>query len=217
MDTSFRSSKMSRLPAPSTQIGGGGLTEWSESQHNARIQSTVTSLASLKNLKREIPQPASQSEAKRKPLSDRALEYPAKPTSLAAAPSAVRSNMKPQSLAGMSGLKQPSASQSRLGTSTSSNFAKSVGPNRYAPSNPPRTATRPGHMRSKSQAPRPRTAHGLREEERDYSGPSNAWDVDGRVVDMESQFKELKEMVNTTLSERKGQDDALELAKTRSK
>ncbi|KAM6516237.1 kinesin-like nuclear fusion protein [Fusarium falciforme] len=216
MDTSFRSSKMSRLPAPSTQIGGG-LTEWSESQHNARIQSTMTSLASLKNLKREIPQPASQSEAKRKPLSDRALEYPAKPTSLAAAPSAVRSNMKPQSLAGMSGLKQPSAPQSRLGTSTSSNFAKSVGPNRYAPSNPPRTATRPGHMRSKSQAPRPRTAHGLREEDRDYSGPSNAWDVDGRVVDMESQFKELKEMVNTTLSERKGQDDALELAKTRVK
>ncbi|WAO94828.1 Kinesin-like protein [Fusarium falciforme] len=216
MDTSFRSSKMSRLPAPSTQIGGG-LTEWSESQHNARIQSTMTSLASLKNLKREIPQPASQSEAKRKPLSDRALEYPAKPTSLAAAPSAIRSNMKPQSLAGMSGLKQPSAPQSRLGTSTSSNFAKSVGPNRYAPSNPPRTATRPGHMRSKSQAPRPRTAHGLREEDRDYSGPSNAWDVDGRVVDMESQFKELKEMVNTTLSERKGQDDALELAKTRVK
>lgn len=32
---------------------------------------------------------------------------------------------------------------------------------------------------------------------------------------MESQFKELKEMVNTTLSERKGQDDALELAKKR--
>lgn len=44
-----------------------------------------------------------------------------------------------------------------------------------------------------------------------------AWDVDGRVVDMESQFKELKDMVNTTLSERKGHDDALELAKTRGK
>ncbi|KAM0429672.1 hypothetical protein ACHAPT_006278 [Fusarium lateritium] len=218
MDTSFRSSKMSRLPAPSTQIGGGGLTEWSESQHNARIQSTMTSLASLKNLKREIPQPASQSEAKRKPLSDRALEYPAKSTSLAAAPSAVRTNMKPQSLAGMSGLKQPSASQSsRFNSSSSSSFAKSVGPNRYAPSNPPRTAARPGHARSKSQAPRPRTAHGLREEDRYESGPSNAWDVDGRVVDMESQFKELKEMVNTTLSERKGHDDALELAKTRVK
>ncbi|KAM0558306.1 hypothetical protein ACHAPJ_005000 [Fusarium lateritium] len=34
---------------------------------------------------------------------------------------------------------------------------------------------------------------------------------------MESQFKELKEMVNTTLSERKGHDDALELAKKRVK
>ncbi|KAF5012407.1 hypothetical protein FDECE_1536 [Fusarium decemcellulare] len=34
---------------------------------------------------------------------------------------------------------------------------------------------------------------------------------------MESQFKELKEMVNTTLSERKGQEDALDLAKNRVK
>ena len=32
---------------------------------------------------------------------------------------------------------------------------------------------------------------------------------------MESQFKELKDMVNSTLTERKGQDSALELAKTR--
>ncbi|KAF4470224.1 kinesin family member C1 [Fusarium albosuccineum] len=218
---SFRSSKMSRLPAPSTAIGGGGgLTEWSESQHNARIQSTVTSLASLKNLKREIPQPAPQSEAKRKPLSDRALEYPTKPTSLVAATSAARSNMKAQSLAGMSGLKQPSSFQtSRSGMG--SNFAKSVGPGRHAPSNQPqatRMHPRPGHARSKSQAPRPRTAHGLRDEDRYEPAPSNnTWDVDGRVVDMESQFKELKEMVNTTLSERKGQEDALDLAKNRVK
>lgn len=42
-----------------------------------------------------------------------------------------------------------------------------------------------------------------------------AWDVDGRVGDMESQFKELKDMVNTTLTERKGQEDTLALAKTR--
>ncbi|KAF4981882.1 hypothetical protein FZEAL_2402 [Fusarium zealandicum] len=215
---SLRSSKMSRLPAPS-QIGGGGLTEWSESQHNARIQSTATSLASLKNLKREIPQPASQSEAKRKPLSDRALEYPAKATSMSAA-AAARANMKPQSLAGMSGLKQPSSfhsSRSTVAASASNNFAKSVGPGRHAPSQPSRINARPSHIRSKSQAPRPRTAHSLRDEDRSDAVPGNAWDVDGRVVDMESQFKELKEMVNTTLSERKGQDNALELAKTRVK
>lgn len=204
--------------------GGAGLTEWSESQHNARIASTASSLSALKNLKREIPQPASQSDPKRKPLSDRALEYPSKPTSHVPAAAGVRSNMRPQSLAGMSsGLKQPSATQSRYGAS-SNVFSRNQAARNGAP-----TATsringvngvngvngRPGHARSKSQAPRPRTAHALREEDRYEAPTNNAWDVDGRVVDMESQFKELKEMVNTTLSERKGQDDALELAKKR--
>ncbi|EXK43857.1 kinesin family member C1 [Fusarium oxysporum f. sp. melonis 26406] len=224
----FRSSKVSRLPAPSMSMsigaGGAGLTEWSESQHNARIASTANSLSALKNLKREIPQPASQSDPKRKPLSDRALEYPSKPTSHVPAAAGVRSNMRPQSLAGMSsGLKQPSATQSRYGAS-SNVFSRNQAARNGAP-----TATsringvngvngvngRPGHARSKSQAPRPRTAHALREEDRYEAPTNNAWDVDGRVVDMESQFKELKEMVNTTLSERKGQDDALELAKKR--
>ncbi|KAM0354273.1 hypothetical protein ACHAPU_001317 [Fusarium lateritium] len=240
-ETSFRASKMSRLPAPSSMsmsIGGGGLTEWSESQHNARIQSTASSLSALKNLKREIPQPgkrietrtitlsdsakASQSDPKRKPLSDRALEYPSK-SSLATATSTARSNIRPQSLAGMSsGLKQPSAVQSRYSATSSAGFNKGMHTARQAPST---TATRTtngriinGHARSKSQAPRPRTAHALRgEEERCEAPTGNAWDVDGRVVDMESQFKELKEMVNTTLSERKGHDDALELAKKRVK
>ncbi|EXM33393.1 hypothetical protein RAB80_007086 [Fusarium oxysporum f. sp. vasinfectum] len=224
----FRSSKISRLPAPSMSMsigaGGAGLTEWSESQHNARIASTASSLSALKNLKREIPQPASQSDPKRKPLSDRALEYPSKSTSHVPAAAGVRSNMRPQSLAGMSsGLKQPSATQSRYGTS-SNVFSRNQAARNGAP-----TATsringvngvngvngRPGHARSKSQAPRPRTAHALREEDQYEAPTNNAWDVDGRVVDMESQFKELKEMVNTTLSERKGQDDALELAKKR--
>ncbi|KAG5765047.1 hypothetical protein H9Q69_003269 [Fusarium xylarioides] len=224
----FRSSKISRLPAPSMSMsigaGGAGLTEWSESQHNARIASTASSLSALKNLKREIPQPASQSDPKRKPLSDRALEYPSKPTSHVPAAAGIRSNMRPQSLAGMSsGLKQPSATQTRYGAS-SNVFSRNQAARNGAP-----TATsringvngvngvngRPGHARSKSQAPRPRTAHALREEDRYEAPTNNAWDVDGRVVDMESQFKELKEMVNTTLSERKGQDDALELAKKR--
>ena len=44
-----------------------------------------------------------------------------------------------------------------------------------------------------------------------------AWDVDGRVGDMETQFKELKAIVDTTLTERKGHDEALALAKTRGK
>ncbi|KAF4945751.1 hypothetical protein FGADI_11683 [Fusarium gaditjirri] len=225
----FRSSKISRLPAPSMSMsigaGGGGLTEWSESQHNARIASTASSLSALKNLKREIPQPAaSQSDPKRKPLSDRALEYPSKPTSHVPAAAGVRSNVRPQSLAGMaSGLKQPSATQPRYGAS-SNVFSRNQAARNGVPSAASRingvngvngVNGRPGHARSKSQAPRPRTAHALREEDRYEAPTNNAWDVDGRVVDMESQFKELKEMVNTTLNERKGQDDALELAKKR--
>lgn len=53
-------------------------------------------------------------------------------------------------------------------SSSSNNFAKSIGPGRYAPSDRPpvsRSNGRPGHARSKSQAPRPRTAHGRYEEE----------------------------------------------------
>jgi kinesin family protein C1 len=41
------------------------------------------------------------------------------------------------------------------------------------------------------------------------------WDVDGRVGNMESQFKELKDMVNSSLTERKSQENALEITKTR--
>lgn len=44
-----------------------------------------------------------------------------------------------------------------------------------------------------------------------------AWDVDGRVDTMETQFRELQNMVNTTLTQRKGEDEALELAKRRGK
>ncbi|KNB01056.1 hypothetical protein FOXG_04393 [Fusarium oxysporum f. sp. lycopersici 4287] len=124
---------------------------------------------------------ASQSDPKRKPLSDRALEYPSKPTSHVPAAAGVRSNMRPQSLAGMSsGLKQPSATQSRYGAS-SNVFSRNQAARNGAP-----TATsringvngvngvngRPGHARSKSQAPRPRTAHALREEDR-YEAPTN--------------------------------------------
>lgn len=32
---------------------------------------------------------------------------------------------------------------------------------------------------------------------------------------MESQFKELKDMVNSTLTQRKGQEEAMDLVKTR--
>lgn len=55
-----------------------------------------------------------------------------------------------------------------------SNFAKSVGPGKYGLSQNTRPQGRPGHARSKSQAPaRPRTAHGSRDDERFETSPSN--------------------------------------------
>lgn len=44
-----------------------------------------------------------------------------------------------------------------------------------------------------------------------------AFDVDGRVGAWETQFRELKDMFNTTLSQRKGQEDAMDLVKLRGK
>jgi hypothetical protein len=70
-------------------------------------------------------------------------------------------------------LKQPTSYQSLRSTSntsssTATSFAKSYGPGRHAPAERPPTSRsngRPGHARSKSQAPRPRTAHGHRQED----------------------------------------------------
>jgi hypothetical protein len=44
-----------------------------------------------------------------------------------------------------------------------------------------------------------------------------AWDVDERLQEVESQFKGLKEMMNSTVNDRRAMEDAVELAKTRGK
>lgn len=42
-----------------------------------------------------------------------------------------------------------------------------------------------------------------------------AWDVDERLVDMESQFKALKEVMNVSLTDKKAMEEVIEMAKTR--
>jgi len=44
-----------------------------------------------------------------------------------------------------------------------------------------------------------------------------AWDVDERLHELDSQFKQMKEMMNVSLSDKKAMEDAVELAKTRGK
>ncbi|KAL7922201.1 P-loop containing nucleoside triphosphate hydrolase protein [Trichoderma austrokoningii] len=211
-----RVSKISRLPGPITNVGS--LTEWSESQQNARTQSSIPAPTGMKNLKRELPQSAAQPEPKRRPLSERALEYPSKPSAIAT-PKIPRT-VKGQTLASISQLKRPRPASALANPTPISNFAKSIGPERNGAldkSSVSRPNTRANHARSASQIGRPRSAYGHREEEEPdkETKPNNAFDVDGRVGDIESQFKELKAMVDTTLLDRKGMDDALDLAKKR--
>ncbi|TWU77635.1 kinesin-like nuclear fusion protein [Metarhizium rileyi] len=205
----LRASKISRLPGPAVHAG---LAELSESQHNTRAQTSIPALPGLKpHLKREIPQPAQQPDPKRKPLADRAAEYPNSAFNSTASKLALKGQTLPQ-------LKRPTrhTTNTAAAPTSLSSFAKSFSQSRGQSDRSNTNAFRSSHVRSKSQAARPRTAHGHRPEER-FEEPTstNAWDVDGRVDSMESQFKELKDMVHTTLVERKGHDDALELARTR--
>ena len=135
----MRASKISRLPGPAiATTHAAGLTECTDSQHNARIPNSRPASSSIaassKGLKREIPQPgkdclprfwrvaprartqlsacpalracadntlhrvAIQSEAKRKPLAERAAEFPAK----ASFGPATRYGVKGQTLASIS-------------------------------------------------------------------------------------------------------------------
>ncbi|KAL6693764.1 P-loop containing nucleoside triphosphate hydrolase protein [Trichoderma pleuroticola] len=203
-----RPSKISRLPAPTAHAGG--LTEWSESQQNARSQSSIPA---PRGLKREIPPSAPQSEAKRRPLSERALDYPSK-TPTSALP---RSTVKGQSLANISQLKLPRPASTI--PSASNSFARSFGPGRSGAAEKslvPRPNTPANHARSKSQVARPRTAQGFREEEDKDATDSKAFDADEHVRMTELHFQELKKtvtdaMVHTTQQEKTYMANALEL------
>ncbi|KZZ99717.1 kinesin protein 1 [Moelleriella libera RCEF 2490] len=191
----FKASKISRLPGPAVHAG---LAELSESQHNARVQSSIPAPPGSKlSLKREIPQPVSQPDAKRKPLADRAAEYPAPPSAFPTAASKLA-------------LKRQTRQNANASATSISNLARSLGPGRQPP------VTRSSRDRSKSQAPRPRTAQGHRPD--DYSDDTdrmNAWDHDGRVDLVEEQYGKLVEMLNTSMTEKKGHEAFLEFAKTR--
>ncbi|KND87433.1 Kinesin-like protein klpA [Tolypocladium ophioglossoides CBS 100239] len=206
--------KQSRLREPT--VNAGGLAEWSDSQQNSRIQSAIPAPPGRKGVKREISQPAPQPNPKRKFLAEQAGEYAPKP---AMATNPPRTGIKGQTLPAMLQLKQPSRITAPASVSSTGSFAKSFGPGRNTISDRAATSKtngRTGHGRSKSQAPRSRTAHGHRDE--DHYGDvstSSAWDVDDRVDTIESQFRELKDMVNTTLTQKKGDEDAFAMAKTR--
>ncbi|KAK2597423.1 kinesin-like nuclear fusion protein [Conoideocrella luteorostrata] len=158
----LRASRISRLPGPPAHPG---LTELTDSQHNARAQSSIPAPPGMKaSLKREIPQPgaiaaAHQPDPKRKNLVDRAAEYSAPPTVSSANTSKL--GVKGQTLAQLKKL----GHTTNAPAASISSFAKSIGPGKHQSdrSHPP--LARSSHARSRSQVARPRTAHGNRPEE----------------------------------------------------
>ncbi|KAF4589167.1 putative kinesin-related protein KLPA [Ophiocordyceps camponoti-floridani] len=145
-----RGSKASRLPGPA--MFSHGLAEMSESQHNIRPQSGIPTILHS-GIKRETPQPALQPVAKRKPLTERALEYPTKPNA------SQTTGLKGMTISAIPSQSRPPSRLQAPSSRPASSFAKSFGPGR---STGPKAVPEPTNGRPKGPASRPRTAHGHR-------------------------------------------------------
>ncbi|ROT39889.1 kinesin-domain-containing protein [Sodiomyces alkalinus F11] len=227
----LRSSTMQRsqLPRPGSVFG---LTELSDSQSNSRLPPSNRPPPSKIGIpKRETPQPVYQPEPKRK-AHERAGEYPEQPP--AAGINAVprpNGHVKGQSLSSFKNLYSsrhtsgpPSSAISRQ--TSSSSFASSVGPGRFAPSDRPKTAAsnnrslygRPKTASASASATaRPHTAYGNRAEDDYYvEGTGHtALDVNEKLGEVDDQIRQMKEFIDTSLSDRKAADETLEWQRKR--
>lgn len=136
---------------------------------------------------------AAQSDAKRKTLASQAAEYPPRPSTAVSA-ATIKTAVKGQALAAITQptvsiallfglpaaavtpyadqiiqLKQPSRYPSNASSTSTSSFAKSFGPGRILPTDRPsqnlKASTQTKPPQSKSQVQRPKTSHGLRDED----------------------------------------------------
>ncbi|POS70566.1 kinesin [Diaporthe helianthi] len=135
--------------------------------------------------------------------------------------------MKPPSTGPSTGmpLSRHQSSKSMSSRLPASSFAQSVGPN-IGRSNSMigRSKTSMSFHRSTdtSQGPnatrtRPKTAmttHPVVEDEAP-NGKQSSWDMDDRLVEMEAQFKAMKDVMNVSLTDKKAMEEVIEMAKTR--
>ncbi|KAK5660167.1 hypothetical protein OQA88_13636 [Cercophora sp. LCS_1] len=215
-----------------------GLQEMTDSQSNARAQ-TMAPQQGTKRGHIGMPQP----EPKRKTLAERAVEFPGatKTTSIpsvtpaAAFATLPRPAIKGTSIATLATTKPTTGiTSSRHAPGASrppvTNFSQTIGPG----SRPPLSIARPGtsmnfnqstqnRQKPNPRSSRPATAMGDRGMEIGEQGQQqpqqqqqpNGWDVDERLNEVESQFKLMRDAMNTSLTDRKTLEDAVELAKTR--
>ncbi|KAG7139617.1 Kinesin-like protein klpA like [Verticillium longisporum] len=225
----------SQLPRPGAPTHG--LSELSESQSNARPHaasmmpppSKIGGIAA--GTKREVPQPAA-TQPQRMTLMDRARDYPDKDPAATSAgvrkiPPGANGHIKGQSL---TSLKQPSSGFSSRQTSTStasagsrqtssSSFASSMGAGRHALDRSKSALgnrDQYGRPRGNTTMSRPQTSHGHNPGD-DFDGGhgQNALDVHERLGAVDTQMKQLRDLMDNSLSEKKAADDAHELMRRR--
>ncbi|KAI0540231.1 P-loop containing nucleoside triphosphate hydrolase protein [Xylaria digitata] len=195
-----------KLPTPvsfSSSYRSQGLHEITDSQNNARSQ--YATAGSTGGLKRNAPAPAAVPDAKRKPLVT-GTEYQGKTlTTLIAG----AKNVKGSSLKDLN--RPPSVNTgsfrqlSNSSFTSNSSYASSLGPNMRPPS---RSHTR---ARSATKMVRPATSIGTRE---DGQG-NNVHDIDETIAQMGSDYKRLKDFMETTEKLSASVTEELEASKKR--
>ncbi|KAL2279941.1 hypothetical protein FJTKL_13087 [Diaporthe vaccinii] len=221
----------SRLPAPN--VRPPTLNEMSDSQNNVRAQPSMLPQSGLKRPQSNSVSQALPDPKARKTLMERAGEFPGSKNSVTATP-APRTANKGVSLASQSGIKPPSTAMPLTRHQSSKSLSSRLPPNSFAQSVGP-NISRAGSMIGRSQTSmsvhrstdtrqrpnasriRPQTSmttHAVEEDEQS-PGKQNSWDMDERLVEVEAQFKAMKEVMNVSLTDKKAMEEVIEMAKTR--
>ncbi|OTB00421.1 hypothetical protein M426DRAFT_324289 [Hypoxylon sp. CI-4A] len=208
-----------RIPQFSSSVSGSmGLHEMTNSQSNVRSQPT-SSIPAAHGLKRGVPAPAIQSDAKRVPLSKRVGEFPTKsavtqPTSQNVRGMSLRDTARSNSTSTNGGSRHTSSSSY---SSSTSNYGTSYGPGSRPPSRSHLSHTR---ARSTNRIGRPATSMGTREEVKSNNSTngnngSNVSEIEEKLGQMNSEFQMLKEFMTTTEKDSVTIKEELEMAKKR--
>ncbi|KAI2608757.1 kinesin-domain-containing protein [Hypoxylon fragiforme] len=217
---------MTRIPQFSTSVSNAsGLYEMTNSQSNMRSQPT-SSIPAMNGLKRSVPMPAVQSDAKRVPLSRRAGEFPDKPTTSSHHASqnvrgmSLRDTARPHHASISGGIGPRHTSNSSY--SSTNSYTMSVGPGNRPPS---RSQTQHTRARSTARIGRPATSIGTRGEEPSSNGNingntngntnNNVTEIEEKIGKMDSEFQKLKEIMNATEMSSTTVKEELEMAKKR--
>ncbi|KAI2602449.1 kinesin-domain-containing protein [Hypoxylon sp. NC1633] len=206
-----------RIPQFSTSVSNGnGLNEMTDSQSNMRSQPS-SSIPAVNGVKRSVPTPAVQSDAKRVPLAKRAGEFPDKSVATSQLTSqnvrgiSLRDTARPKNANAYGARHTSNSSYSSTG-----GFATSLGPSIRPPSR-----SRPTHTRARSTTKigRPATSMGTREEGQvqaqgqEQNNDNNVSEMQEKLGRMDTEFERLRAFVSATEKNGVSVKEELEMAK----